>query len=188
MFPPTTMLCQSPQSISTSFLEPQMASLSSSAPVSLIHYELPPRTMRTMFLPSKPSKNFVDFSLSKCSLEITMPRLLALYLRVRGPWDCPDPSSRDFIANLDHYSGRALARCDSRPRFYTDLQEALGCVLNHWPSGASDHEAEPHRIHLAAMHGLYTAFFSATPLKTTPLTKCRSFTCDAQPRSKSHAV
>jgi ubiquitin len=53
-------------------------------------------------------------------------------------------------------------------KFYTDLQNTLGLVLHHRPSGASKEESE-HRVkRLAAMKALYITFFSADPLGRAP--------------------
>ena len=52
-------------------------------------------------------------------------------------------------------------------RLYAKLKDALGVVLHHRPSGASDEESELREKRLNAMKGIYTAFFSTDPLGTS---------------------
>jgi len=53
-------------------------------------------------------------------------------------------------------------------QLYADLQDALGLVLHHRPSGASEQESEPREKRLAAMKALYKTFFSTDPLEYAP--------------------
>ncbi|CZR60727.1 uncharacterized protein PAC_10623 [Phialocephala subalpina] len=53
-------------------------------------------------------------------------------------------------------------------RLYADLQDALGVVLHHRPSGASEQETELRAKRLTAMKAMYSAFFSTDPLDYTP--------------------
>lgn len=53
-------------------------------------------------------------------------------------------------------------------QFYAGLQDALGLVLHHRPSGAREQEAEQREQRLAAMKALYHAFFSIKPLESAP--------------------
>lgn len=50
-------------------------------------------------------------------------------------------------------------------QLYADMQAALGLVLHHRPSGASERESEDREVRLAAMKALYTAFFLTEPLE-----------------------
>lgn len=47
-------------------------------------------------------------------------------------------------------------------QFYADLQAALGKLLHHRPSGASEHKDK--QMRLDTMTALYAGFFSAEPL------------------------
>jgi hypothetical protein len=48
-------------------------------------------------------------------------------------------------------------------QFYADFQGALGLILHHRPSGASEQESEQREKQLTAMTAIYRAFFSANP-------------------------
>ena len=54
-------------------------------------------------------------------------------------------------------------------KLYADLQEALGLVLHHRPSGASDQESEHREKRLTVMEAIYRASFSTEPLGRAPL-------------------
>jgi len=54
-------------------------------------------------------------------------------------------------------------------KLYAELQEALGLVLHHRPSGASDQESEHRERRLAVMKAIYRANFSTDPLGRPPL-------------------
>jgi hypothetical protein len=54
-------------------------------------------------------------------------------------------------------------------KLYAELQEALGLVLHHRPSGASDQESEHREKRLAVMKAIYRANFSTDPLGRPPL-------------------
>ncbi|KUJ11530.1 ubiquitin-domain-containing protein [Mollisia scopiformis] len=54
-------------------------------------------------------------------------------------------------------------------KFYAELQSALGVVLHHRPSGASNEESVSRQQRLTAMRALYRAFFSADPIASPPL-------------------
>lgn len=51
-------------------------------------------------------------------------------------------------------------------KLYSELQGALGAVLHHRPSGASQQESKQREQLLTAMKALYTALFSADPLES----------------------
>lgn len=53
-------------------------------------------------------------------------------------------------------------------KLYAELQEALGLVLHHRPSGASDQESEHRERRLAVMKAIYRANFSTDPLGRPP--------------------
>ena len=53
-------------------------------------------------------------------------------------------------------------------QFYADVQGALGLVLHHRPSGASEQESEQREKRLTAMKAIYCAFFSTDPLGYAP--------------------
>lgn len=53
-------------------------------------------------------------------------------------------------------------------RFYTELQQALGVILHHRPSGASAQEAPQREVHFTAIRALYQAFFLGVPLAPSP--------------------
>jgi ubiquitin len=53
-------------------------------------------------------------------------------------------------------------------QFYADLQDALGLVLHHRPSGASEQEFEHREKRLTIMKAIYRACFSADPLGCAP--------------------
>jgi hypothetical protein len=55
-------------------------------------------------------------------------------------------------------------------KLYAELQEALGLVLHHRPSGASDQESEHREKRLTVMKAIYRANFSADPLGRAPQT------------------
>jgi hypothetical protein len=58
-------------------------------------------------------------------------------------------------------------------KLYADLQEALGLVLHHRPSGASDQESEHRERRLTVMKSIYRANFSTDPLGRAPLQTSR---------------
>jgi ubiquitin len=53
-------------------------------------------------------------------------------------------------------------------QLYADLQDTLGVVLHHRPSGASEQESEHREKRLTVMKAIYSAFFSADPLGRAP--------------------
>ena len=53
-------------------------------------------------------------------------------------------------------------------KLYADLQETLGLVLHHRPSGASDQESEHREKRLTVMKAIYRANFSTDPLGLAP--------------------
>lgn len=58
-------------------------------------------------------------------------------------------------------------------KLYADLQEALGLVLHHRPSGASDQESEHRERRLTVMKAIYRANFSTEPLERASLQTSR---------------
>jgi len=53
-------------------------------------------------------------------------------------------------------------------RLYAALQNALGLVLHHHPSGASEQDSENREMRLAAMKAIYRVSFSSDPLGHAP--------------------
>jgi ubiquitin len=53
-------------------------------------------------------------------------------------------------------------------QLYADLQDALGVVLHHRPSGESEQESEHREKRLTVMKAIYSALFSADPLGSAP--------------------
>ena len=49
-------------------------------------------------------------------------------------------------------------------KFYADLQQSMGCILHHRPSGASEQEAQQRELRLSTMQDMYRAFFEKDPI------------------------
>ena len=54
-------------------------------------------------------------------------------------------------------------------KFYADLQSALGIVLHHNPSGASEQQTAQREKRLSTMRSLYRNFFATDPLAPSPV-------------------
>jgi ubiquitin C len=65
-------------------------------------------------------------------------------------------------------------------KFYADLQSALGVVLHHNPSGATERQAKQREKRLATMKSLYKNFYESQPLGFSPFSSRTFITTSMQ--------